>query len=97
MQELGPTLPPACIWKFLRSVDDCARFDRQCARRGADRHYLVIDYLGAFLARLGTSLVAGLVIPVTLLITFIVLKVTGQTFNLMTLGGPGGRGRVGHR
>ncbi len=30
---------------------------------------------------------AGLVIPVTLLITFIVLNFTGQTFNLMTLGG----------
>jgi len=40
-----------------------------------------------FLRDWGTSLVAGLVIPATLLITFIVLKVTGQTFNLMTLGG----------
>jgi len=35
----------------------------------------------------GTSLVAGLVIPATLLVTFIVLRLTGQTFNLMTLGG----------
>src|SRR6267142_5211725 len=40
-----------------------------------------------FLRDWGTSLVAGLVIPVTLLTTFIVLKVTGQSFNLMTLGG----------
>ncbi|MBZ5539892.1 MAG: efflux RND transporter permease subunit [Acidobacteriia bacterium] len=40
-----------------------------------------------FLRDWGTSLVAGLVIPATLLITFIVLKVTGQSFNLMTLGG----------
>src|SRR5437762_12101317 len=40
-----------------------------------------------FLRYLGTSLVAGLVIPATLLITFIVLRLTGQTFNLMTLGG----------
>jgi CzcA family heavy metal efflux pump len=40
-----------------------------------------------FLRDWGTSLVAGLVIPVTLLITFIVLKGTGQSFNLMTLGG----------
>src|SRR5580693_1923615 len=40
-----------------------------------------------FLRDWGTSLVAGLVIPVTLLITFIVLKVSGQSFNLMTLGG----------
>jgi multidrug efflux pump subunit AcrB len=40
-----------------------------------------------FLRDWGTSLVAGLVIPVTLLITFIVLKLTNQSFNLMTLGG----------
>ncbi len=40
-----------------------------------------------FLRDWGTSFVAGMVIPVTLLITFIVLKATGQTFNLMTLGG----------
>jgi len=40
-----------------------------------------------FLRDWGTSLVAGLVIPVTLLITFIVLKITNQSFNLMTLGG----------
>lgn len=40
-----------------------------------------------FLRDWGTSLVAGMVIPATLLLTFIVLKVTGQSFNLMTLGG----------
>jgi CzcA family heavy metal efflux pump len=40
-----------------------------------------------FLRDWGTSFVAGLVIPVTLLITFIVLQATGQSFNLMTLGG----------
>jgi len=40
-----------------------------------------------FLRDWGTSLIAGLVIPVTLLITFIVLSTTGQSFNLMTLGG----------
>jgi CzcA family heavy metal efflux pump len=40
-----------------------------------------------FLHDWGTSLVAGLVIPVTVLVTFVVLKLLGQTFNLMTLGG----------
>ena len=43
--------------------------------------------LVVFLRDWGTSLVAGLVIPVTILVTFIVLKLLGQTFNLMTLGG----------
>jgi multidrug efflux pump subunit AcrB len=31
--------------------------------------------------------VAGLVIPITVLVTFVFLKITGQSFNLMTLGG----------
>ena len=40
-----------------------------------------------FLRDWGTSLVAGLVIPATIAITFIVLRVLDQSFNLMTLGG----------
>ena len=40
-----------------------------------------------FLRDWGTSLVAGLVIPATVAITFIALRVLGQSFNLMTLGG----------
>jgi CzcA family heavy metal efflux pump len=43
--------------------------------------------LVVFLRDWGTSVVAGLVIPVTLMVTFIVLKILGQSFNLMTLGG----------
>jgi CzcA family heavy metal efflux pump len=40
-----------------------------------------------FLRDWGTSLVAGLVIPATLAVTFIALRVLGESFNLMTLGG----------
>ena len=40
-----------------------------------------------FLRDWGSSLVAGLVIPVTVMITCVVLKLLGQSFNLMTLGG----------
>jgi CzcA family heavy metal efflux pump len=40
-----------------------------------------------FLRDWGTSVVAGLVIPATLAITFIALRAIGQSFNLMTLGG----------
>jgi len=43
--------------------------------------------LVVFLRDWGTSIVAGLVIPVTVLVTFIALKLLGQSFNLMTLGG----------
>jgi len=40
-----------------------------------------------FLRDWNTSLIAGLVIPVTILVTFIALWAMGQSFNLMTLGG----------
>jgi len=40
-----------------------------------------------FLRDWGTSLVAGLVIPATIAVTFMALRVMGESFNLMTLGG----------
>ncbi|MFY9560260.1 MAG: efflux RND transporter permease subunit [Terriglobales bacterium] len=43
--------------------------------------------LVVFLRDWGTSIVAGLVIPVTVAVTFIALKLLGESFNLMTLGG----------
>jgi multidrug efflux pump subunit AcrB len=43
--------------------------------------------LVVFLRDWGTSIVAGLVIPVTVLVTFIALRVLGESFDLMTLGG----------
>ena len=43
--------------------------------------------LVVFLRDWGSSLVAGLVIPVTILATIVVLSAMGQSFNLMTLGG----------
>jgi len=43
--------------------------------------------LVVFLRDWGTSIVAGLVIPVTILVTFVALRLLHQSFNLMTLGG----------
>src|SRR6266699_265789 len=43
--------------------------------------------LVVFLRDWGTSVVAGLVIPVTIAVTFIALKLLNQSFNLTTLGG----------
>ncbi|HET8966350.1 MAG TPA: efflux RND transporter permease subunit [Candidatus Acidoferrum sp.] len=48
---------------------------------------LSVIILILFLRDWGASLIAGLVIPVTLLVTCIALKLFGQSFNLMTLGG----------
>src|SRR5271157_5721791 len=43
--------------------------------------------LVVFLRDWGTSVVAGLVVPATIALTFLVLKLMGESFNLMTLGG----------
>ncbi len=40
-----------------------------------------------FLRDWGTALMTGLVVPVTIVVTFIAMKILGQSFNLMTLGG----------
>ena len=48
---------------------------------------LSVAILILFLRDWGASLIAGLVIPATLCITFIALKAFGESFNLMTLGG----------
>ncbi|MBS1241239.1 MAG: efflux transporter permease subunit, partial [Gemmatimonadetes bacterium] len=48
---------------------------------------LSVLILYAFLRNWGTTLVATTVIPVTVLITLVAMRLTGLTFNLMTLGG----------
>ncbi|MBV9682115.1 MAG: efflux RND transporter permease subunit, partial [Solirubrobacterales bacterium] len=48
---------------------------------------LAATILVLFLRDWGTSIVAGLVIPATIAITCIVLRLMGESFNLMTLGG----------
>jgi multidrug efflux pump subunit AcrB len=48
---------------------------------------LSVAILILFLRDWGASIIAGLVIPTTLLLTCIALKAFGQSFNLMTLGG----------
>ena len=48
---------------------------------------LSVVILFAFLRNIGTTFVAILVIPVTILITFLAIYLVGLTFDLMTLGG----------
>jgi CzcA family heavy metal efflux pump len=48
---------------------------------------LSVFILYFFLKNWGTTLVATLVIPVTVLVTLLSMKMTGLSFNLMTLGG----------
>jgi multidrug efflux pump subunit AcrB len=88
IQSVTPTLPPGVrlepFYDQSTIVHDSIASVRDAVLLGIVLSSVV---LVLFLRDWGTSLVAGLVIPVTLLITFVVLKVTGQSFNLMTLGG----------
>jgi CzcA family heavy metal efflux pump len=86
--ELLPSLPPGVhlepFYDQSTIVHDSIASVRDAVLLGLLLSSII---LVLFLRDWGTSLVAGLVIPATLLITFIVLKFTGQSFNLMTLGG----------
>jgi CzcA family heavy metal efflux pump len=88
IEEIRPTLPPGVriepFYDQSTIVHESIASVRDAVLLGL---LLSSVILVLFLRDWGTSLVAGLVIPATLLITFIVLKITNQSFNLMTLGG----------
>jgi multidrug efflux pump subunit AcrB len=88
IEQLKPALPPGVhlepFYDQSTIVHDAIASVRDAVLLGL---ILSSAILVLFLRDWGSSLVAGLVIPATLLFTFIVLKLTGQSFNLMTLGG----------
>jgi len=86
--QLTPTLPPGIRLELFYDQSTIVH-DSIASVRDAVLLGLLLSsaILVLFLRDWGTSIVAGLVIPVTLCLTFIVLKMVGQSFNLMTLGG----------
>src|ERR1700739_3888532 len=86
--ELRPILPPGV---HLEAFYDQSTIVRDSISSVRDAVLLGIILSSAilvlFLRDWGSSFVAALVIPITLLLTLIVLELTGQSFNLMTLGG----------
>src|SRR5580692_10673259 len=88
ISDLAPTLPPGVhlepFYDQSTIVHDSIASVRDAVLLGIVLSSII---LVLFLRDWGTSLVAGLVIPITLFVTFIVLKMTNQSFNLMTLGG----------
>ncbi|HEV2423760.1 MAG TPA: efflux RND transporter permease subunit [Terriglobia bacterium] len=88
IQKIEQTLPPAVhvstfydqswiVGESIKSVRDAILIGL----------ILASIVMVLFLRDWGTSFIAGMVIPITILITFIALKFLGQSFNLMTLGG----------
>ena len=88
LENIRKSLPPGIEVKPFYDqsiiVDESIKSVRDAILLGV---LLASIILVLFLHDWGTSIVAGLVIPVTILITFVVLKFLGESFNLMTLGG----------
>jgi multidrug efflux pump subunit AcrB len=88
VDQISQTLPSSVV---LRPYYDQSAIVEQSIKSVRDAILigliLASIILVVFLRDWGTSVVAGMVIPVTVLVTFIALKVLGQSFNLMTLGG----------
>jgi CzcA family heavy metal efflux pump len=86
--QLRATLPPGTKFEAFYDqselVNDSIRSVRDAILIGL---FLAAAILVLFLRDWGTSLVAGLVIPATIAVTFIALRLTDESFNLMTLGG----------
>jgi len=88
IEQIRKTLPPGVVIQPFYDqsilVQESIKSVRDAILLGL---ILASVILVVFLRDWGTSLVAGLVIPVTVAVTFIALKALGETFNLMTLGG----------
>ena len=88
IEALRPSLPPGIrlepFYDQSTIVRDSISSVRDAVLIGILLSVIIIIL---FLRDWGASLIAGLVIPTTLLITCIALKCFGQSFNLMTLGG----------
>ncbi|WP_446744202.1 efflux RND transporter permease subunit [Silvibacterium acidisoli] len=88
MEQLKKTLPPGVN---LQPYYDQSELVRESIRSVRDAILigllLACVILFLFLGDWTSSLVAGLVIPVTVAITILFLWIIGESFNLMTLGG----------
>ena len=88
IDQIRRTLPPGIV---LQSYYDQSGLVRDSIKSVRDAIliglFLACLIMVLFLRDPGTSLVAGLVIPATIAVTFIFLRLAGETFNLMTLGG----------
>jgi multidrug efflux pump subunit AcrB len=88
IQAIRPSLPAG--------VDLSVFYDQSNIVRGSIGSVRDAIIIGLFLAGFiiwlflrdwGTAVMTGLVVPVTVMVTFIVMKILGQSFNMMTLGG----------
>ncbi|MBZ5698710.1 MAG: efflux RND transporter permease subunit [Acidobacteriia bacterium] len=88
IENIRPTLPSGVD---LRVFYDQSNIVRESIASVRDAIIIGLVLAGfiiwLFLRDWGTALMTGLVIPVAIFVTFIAMKILGQSFNMMTLGG----------
>ncbi len=88
LQKIQPTLPRGITLSNFYDqswiVNESIKSVRDAILIGI---LLASAVLVLFLRDWGSSFIAGMVIPISILMTFIALKVLGESFNLMSLGG----------
>ncbi len=88
LESLKKSLPPEVEVKAFYDQSEIVRDSIKSVRDAILIGLaLAAIILVLFLRDWGSSLVAGLVIPATIAITFIAMRALGESFNLMTLGG----------
>jgi CzcA family heavy metal efflux pump len=88
LEQLRRELPPDMKLAFFYDQSEIVKASVESVWEAiAFGLLLSVTILFLFLKKWGTTLVATLVIPVTVLITLVSMRATGLTFNLMTLGG----------
>jgi CzcA family heavy metal efflux pump len=88
LDSLRSTLPPGVHFSVFYNQADSVKASLTSVRDAVLLGIILASLvLILFLQDWGSSLVAGLVIPATIAITFIVMHLLGESFDLMTLGG----------
>ena len=88
IEKIRPTLPPGIELAVFYDQSNIVQ-----ASIGSVRDAILIGLIltgitiWLFLRDWGTAVMAGVVVPVTICITFVALKIMGQSFDMMTLGG----------
>ena len=88
MESIQKDLPPGIAVDVFYDQSDIVKKSISSVRDAIIIGLLLAGLIiWLFLRDLGTALMTGLVIPVAILVTIIVMRLLGQNFNLMTLGG----------
>src|SRR5215470_14236225 len=88
MEAIRPSLPAGIDVKPFYDQSNIVNDSIKSVRDAIIIGLLLAGFvIWLFLRDWGTAVMTGLVVPVTMFVTFIAMKLVGQSFNLMTLGG----------